>query len=352
MAKNPFKAMKAANRETSKVLRKDTRTDFKVTQKGLDAIASNLLTTQGSLGKKLTKQNAKTLDAMRRVQATNKERVNGLVSGGQKTVANRYGTAIAANPELFRGTKTVAKGSKQQAKADIGATSMLNRAGSEALTTIRAAGQTAASAADYELAAALRERTTADAEAIMAARQEVRMAKLDAELNERYLRLQTRLANGGAGGEGFQAAADVVMALNTEGASPEELRANVNALAVQHNLGPAQKAKLLEMVSSLSSGEAAANGSEAAQAYTEEQGMSPSAYLDQTEEAQLNAATWRAFDPSKEVPDTAEALRILGVSFNSEGKPVNGNEEELAPEFVQAGIAYVQSTWQRIQAKV
>jgi hypothetical protein len=345
---NPFRALKTANRATTKLLRSDTRSDFKVTQQGLDAIAANLGTTQGSYGRKLSKQNAKTLEAMARVQGTSKDRLSGLVTGGAKTVANRYGSAIAGDPELFRGTSAVAKGGKQLNKATVSKTNMLNRAGSEALKTIKAAGVTAASAADFELAAALRERQGADAEVVAAQQAELQQMRLDAKLNESYLRLQMGMENGGNGGQAMADAAAYIQELANQGASASELRANLTALGYQYNLGPAARQKLTQLIDVMTGGEGGDGQatSPQAEAFTEREGVSPGAFIGPEASNALNAQAWKTFDPTRMTAADAAAAAQVDLSGD---KPM-ARGQEVTPETAEAYIAYVLSTWARIAA--
>lgn len=347
MAKNIFRDLKAANRAQARILRRDTRSDFKVTQQGLDAIMGNLLTTQQGLGRKLNRVNRRSLDAMQRISDRSDRRMDQIVNVGQNIVDKRYGTVVGSNPELFRGTKRVARSQGRVNRGQLRSGELQMRGANEAMDILAGAAQTAADAGNYELAQALRERQTADAETIAASRLALQQQKADALANERYLRLQTRLANGGSGGAGLEGALAEVGALAAEGVLSD---ADLARLALQYNLGPQAVTKLRQVAAGYGTGEAAA-GSPAAQAFTEAQDQSPAAALPDEFEAAANKAVWKAFDPNKQVPTTDEALHIIGVERDPEsGKYMDGGQE-VDEVLVQAAIAYVQSTWMRIAAK-
>lgn len=343
MSANPFKAMKNANRAQAKILRRDTNADFKVTQQGLDAILANLTTTQTGLGRKLTRVNARSLAAMERMSARSDKRFDKILSTGQNIVDNRYGTVIGSDPQLFKGTARLAKSQGKVNKGQVKAGELQMRGANEAMDILASAAQTAADSGNYELAQALRERQTADAETIAASKLALQQQRLDAELNERYLRLQTRLQSGGQGGVGFQAAASMLQELAASGDT--SLAGNVEALAIQYDLGPQQVAQLREMAKALTGG---GGGNPTADAYSEQYGESPARTLDPGTEAAINSETWKAFDPKKGVPSADEALAILDWQRGTDGKFVDIEGNEIDEQIVAAGIAYVQSTWMRI----
>jgi hypothetical protein len=358
--KNTFMGLKLRNRATAKLLRGDLNADYSVTQAGLDSITNNLLTTQGQLGSALTGTNARQLKGMSRLARRDSAKLDRIVNRGRSQVATRYGSAVAGTPNLFGDAQTVARTQGKVERGLVQQGKSLAGAGSEALAILSKAAETAASSGQYELAQALRSRTNDVEIAIAQNRADLAAARQDAEANERYLRLQNKLANGGTGGQGFQSAAGLVVELAQNGATAEDLQKNVDALALQYNLGAAQKAKLQAIADTYAGDSTSAVvSSPAAQAFTEANGISPSAALPEAARADLNKATWQAFSPSKPVPDTAEALRIAGIErtevTDDAGNPTGKtgwtrNGVPLDEATVQAAIAYVQSTWMRAQA--
>jgi hypothetical protein len=351
--KDPFAAASLKNRAQAHILRRDTNSDFKVTQSGIDAIMANLQTTQTGLGRKLARTNARGLEAMGRISDRSNARMDNILARGKSQVNNRYGDIIAADPNLFAGVARVGRSQAKVNKGQLKAGELQSRAGNEAQDILQTAATSAAASGQYELAQALRERSSADSETIAASRLALAQQRADAAANERYLRLQTRLANGGAGGEGFSQAAEQLQGLQQGGATQAEAENSVNAMAIQYNLGPAAKAKLTQMVDALYGGSGGSatedNSTPYGTAYRKETGLSPSAALPDDQESALNAAVVGAFKPGQPVPTTAQVMSLMGVHLDEAGKYVNGEGTELSADYVAAAIAYAQSTWYRQQ---
>lgn len=182
MAKNPFKRAQANIQALAHVTNADRNADFHVTQAGLDAITQNLLTSQAGLGRSLSGANARSLAAMQRISGKSSARLDRITKVGENIVSNRYGSAVASDPNLFAGTKRVAQASGKVSTGQVKAGELQAKGGNEAMDIIGAAAQGAASSAQYELGQALSYRAKNDAELIAQQRLALQQTKLQADL--------------------------------------------------------------------------------------------------------------------------------------------------------------------------
>jgi hypothetical protein len=363
--KNLFTGAKARIRATKRVLGKDTMADFRMSSGGLGSIFGNAATTQGHLGRQLTAHNRVIAQGMSRLADRNSDRVRGDIGGGQREAANLFGVAggAGARESLISG-KADAKANRLVSTQAAKGGKTLARAGNEAMAIQGQAVQEAASGADYALANAFAVRNMANAETVAQMQSDLASQRLDARLNERYLRLQDRLSGdgttGGTGSAGFGQAAGYLQDLVDSGASQTDVEAKVASLKIQYNLGPNESKRLDDMVSALFGGEGAAPGavttSPEATAFSEDHGMSPSAFLPAAVESATNLAVQRAYrdEPGAKL-DQAKALDIIGVEVqNVDGKSVYVSSASGTPvpeDMVAASIAYVFTTWARLQAR-
>lgn len=353
MAKNPFKDLKLANKAQAKILRHDTKADFRWAQGGLDSVTANLLTSQTGLGRTLSAKNARTVAGMQRVSRRAAASIGGTIDHGQSRVSNAYGNVIGGDPNLFRTAKATAKGSRVANAAAVAGGKLQAKAGNEALDILKQAGVTAGSAAQYELASALRARNTADATVIAQAQADLASQRAQARANERIAMIQQGMDPNGGSTAYSSAAAALNAGLLDGSISQADAEQWARRFALQYNLGPDEKQRLLQLATTGSGGGAAAdNSTPYGQAFAEANGLSPSAYLPNDTEQSINLAVQSAYDPKKSVPNQAEALAILGWSTNAEGKWVTEGGTEIPEETLAAGIAYVQSTWYRIKNKL
>jgi hypothetical protein len=208
-----FKGARADIAATRKVFNLDRQADFKVTQQGLGAIMGNALTTQNGLGKALTRQNQRTLDAMTRVSTRGTAALHRNVASGHASAADLFGSATAGDANLWRNAEGTAKAGETANKASVKLGLGLSAAGNQALSILKQGVKLDTQSAQYEVGQALSYRAKEDAKAVadmqtsldaqrLQYRLDMKKAEQDAAYNERYLRLQAKLANGGGGGTG------------------------------------------------------------------------------------------------------------------------------------------------------
>jgi hypothetical protein len=180
--KNPFSDLRTSIQAQQKVLNRDRMSDFKVTAQGLDAIVANMLTTQTGLGTKLSNVNQRGLEAMSRIAGRSDQRLNRTVNVGENIISNRYGTAVAADPNLLAGVRRTASSQGKVNAGQVKAGELQMRGANEAHDIIAAASEAAANSGTYELAQALRYRAKNDAELIAAQKTELAKMKLQSQL--------------------------------------------------------------------------------------------------------------------------------------------------------------------------
>lgn len=185
---------------------------YEVSQKSLDALTKNLLTTQAGIGSTYTESTAKTLARMAELQGRIGSRAGRAVARGESQVANLYGTATAGGAkETFRPSEVAASGTAKAAAASLQAGAGIAKAGSYALAIQQAAASEASESAAYQLASALAYRARDDAALILEkklALQQTRLQyKLDLENQKKMYDYTQKMENRALGGK--QGATDI-----------------------------------------------------------------------------------------------------------------------------------------------
>lgn len=373
MAKNPFAALKIGNRATARMLRADVNKDFKVTQAGVDAIMSNLLTTQKGMGQKLTAKNAHEYAGLLRGAGLVQNKVDTRVGNAGGQLQNRFGTAIgASDPNLLAQAQLTATSGKAVTKGALKGLQTQVKAGNDAMNILKTAAKTAAASGQYELANALENRSAIANETIAANRLELQQMRLQdrlqREAEERAFehdrdmaKLQARLAEGGGSGvtgsPEFEKASDSLIAEYNAGTITDlaSLHDYIRKAKLRYGLSDKAVDRLLKLGRAYINGEITPSTSSAnALAFTEEFGESPSAYLGPEQTKEFNDTVGTFYKPGEPVPDDATMMQRLGIRRSSDGSfmyyaPGAPEGVEATEQWVRAAVAYGQSTWMRWQ---
>lgn len=177
---------------TRKVLAQSRRQGFKYTQNVLEGIFSNLRTTSNSYSAQLASDQARQLDALRRLSSRTQNRMTSIGSRTAASVRNRYGSAIAAGTDLSALSarpKAAAKALKGYSRAG----NLLAQGNAAASGTLSSGLKQARAAADYALAQALQYRARNDAQLIAQQKLALGEAKLQYAAQREMAKLAARL---------------------------------------------------------------------------------------------------------------------------------------------------------------
>lgn len=159
MAKG-FKKLQADINASVSANKADRMGDFRFEQRGVDAIYGNLATTGKGLGKTLTKEQVRSLQAMKRIQ----QKALKPIGPSAASVKNQYGTALGSSiNQQFNVAESIQGATKTETKAAVKAGITTAAGGKLAMKTMSAGVKEAKAGADYALAAALRYRAGQDA---------------------------------------------------------------------------------------------------------------------------------------------------------------------------------------------
>lgn len=173
-----FKKLQADINASVAANKADRMGDFRFEQRGVDAIYGNLATTGKGLGKTLTKEQVRSLQAMKRIQK------NALkpIGPSEAKVEDAYGSALGSSiHQQFGIARATQSATKTEVKAQVKAGITQAAGGQLAMKTMNAGVKEAKAGADYALAAALRYRAGQDASLQSEQQLALDMAKLQAK---------------------------------------------------------------------------------------------------------------------------------------------------------------------------
>lgn len=213
MAKIGGGALKQALQEvraTKKALARDRMRDYRVARDVNEAIFKNLAGYQARVGRRLTKQNRRLLEAMERV-ATRGERLSAKTR--DEVIRALFSGRLMGRGGAYGPARVTLKAGEQVTEAQQKMGRGLARTGNLALQLAEAGAAEAQASAEAALAQALQARTAEDVRLVAQMQHDVLMAKLqhqlaleqmekEAELAKKQMLFEQKLAAGQLGKEG------------------------------------------------------------------------------------------------------------------------------------------------------